>query len=57
MYEDPERAEVADWLDTHGWRAMGYDSLDEMRRLGRFVEIPSTDNRDAFSTFVVAERS
>ncbi len=57
VYEDPERAEVADWLDTHGWRAMGYDSLDEMRRLGRFVEIPSTDNRDAFSTFVVAERS
>jgi methyltransferase (TIGR00027 family) len=49
-YEDPNRAEVADWLTSHGWRAEAKPSQDEMRRLNRFVEIPDTDGQ-SFSTF------
>jgi methyltransferase (TIGR00027 family) len=56
VYNDPDRAELADWLADRGWQATGTDSLDEMRRLGRFVDVPMADQRDAFSTFVVAER-
>ncbi|MDF3342144.1 class I SAM-dependent methyltransferase [Mycolicibacterium septicum] len=55
IYEDPDRADVADWLGTHGWRADGVHSLDEMRRLGRYVELDHDDTR-AFSMFVTAER-
>lgn len=54
-YEDPDRADVAVWLDAHGWRAAKVDSQDEMRRLGRFVEIADSDGQ-SFSTFVTAER-
>ena len=36
MYNDPDRADVADWLDEHGWRATAVTSQDEMRRLGRW---------------------
>ncbi|KHO25784.1 class I SAM-dependent methyltransferase [Mycolicibacterium setense] len=56
IYEDPDRADVAEWLNDHGWRADGVHSLDEMRRLGRYVEIEHDDTR-AFSTFVTAEKS
>ena len=56
IYEDPDRADVAQWLGAHGWRAEGVHSLDEMRRLGRYVEIEHDDTR-AFSTFVTAEKS
>ncbi|QZH66278.1 class I SAM-dependent methyltransferase [Mycolicibacterium farcinogenes] len=55
IYEDPDRADVAEWLGVHGWRADGVHSLDEMRRLGRYVDIEHDDTR-AFSTFVTAER-
>ncbi|OBB13747.1 SAM-dependent methyltransferase [Mycolicibacterium setense] len=55
IYEDPDRADVAEWLNAHGWRADGVHSLDEMRRLGRYVEIEHDDTR-AFSTFVTAEK-
>ncbi|MGA5543148.1 class I SAM-dependent methyltransferase [Mycobacterium sp. NPDC051198] len=55
IYEDPDRADVAEWLGAHGWRAGGVHSLDEMRRLGRYVEIEHDDTR-AFSTFVTAEK-
>ncbi|MGV0807507.1 class I SAM-dependent methyltransferase [Mycolicibacterium setense] len=55
IYEDPDRADVAEWLNDHGWRADGVHSLDEMRRLGRYVEIEHDDTR-AFSTFVTAEK-
>lgn len=55
IYEDPDRADVADWLGTHGWRADGVHSLDEMRRLGRYVELDHDDTR-AFSMFVTAEK-
>ncbi|WP_193045176.1 SAM-dependent methyltransferase [Mycolicibacterium baixiangningiae] len=60
MYEDPDRAEVADWLDAHGWAATAVNSPQEMRRLDRWA-LPAemTDAADldrAFSTFVTAER-
>ncbi|OJZ70301.1 SAM-dependent methyltransferase [Mycobacterium paraffinicum] len=57
MYHDAHRADVTDWLNTHGWRAKAQQSTDEMRRLGRWIEnAPQTDDKDAFSDFVIAER-
>lgn len=55
MYNDPDRADVAEWLNAHGWRASAVTSRDEMRRLGRFVELPDADD-DAFATFSIAEK-
>ncbi len=55
IYEDPDRADVAEWLGAHGWRAGGVHSLDEMRRLGRYVELEHED-KGAFATFVTAEK-
>ena len=54
MYNDPDRADVAAWLNDHGWRASGLPSHEELRRLGRFVELEIADH-DAFSTFVTGE--
>jgi methyltransferase (TIGR00027 family) len=54
-YEDPDRADVAQWLDARGWRSAAVTSQDEMRRLGRAVELADTDG-DSFSTFVTAEK-
>lgn len=60
IYEDPDRAEVADWLDAHGWAATAVNSQQEMRRLNRWAlpaEMTDTADMDrAFSTFVTAER-
>jgi methyltransferase (TIGR00027 family) len=56
IYHDEDRASVAGWLDAHGWRAGAQHSQDEMRRLGRWVQVPMGDDRDAFSEFVTAER-
>jgi methyltransferase (TIGR00027 family) len=57
MYRDDHRANVADWLNDHGWRAHAQASTDEMRRLGRWIEnVPLADDKDAFSDFVIAER-
>ncbi|MGV0994110.1 MAG: class I SAM-dependent methyltransferase [Mycobacterium sp.] len=56
-YNDAHRAELTDWLNSHGWTATGQPSGDEMRRLNRWVEVSDADYRDGFSTFVVAERS
>jgi methyltransferase (TIGR00027 family) len=55
-YNDPDRAEVTDWLNAHGWLASGERSTDAMRRLDRWVEVPMADDPDAFSTFVVAQK-
>jgi methyltransferase (TIGR00027 family) len=55
IYSDPDRADVADWLAEHGWSSTATSSRDEMRRLGRAVELQQTDG-DAFSTFVTAIR-
>lgn len=54
-YDDPDRAEVADWLNRHGWRATAEPSQDVQRRLGRHVAL-QLDDGDAFATFVTAER-
>ena len=56
VYDDPLRADVTAWLNAHGWTASGIESTGEMRRLGRWVEVPSRDDGDGYSTFVVAER-
>jgi len=56
-YNDPERADVAEWLDEHGWRSSSVPSTEEMRRLNRWVEVPMGDDKDAFATFVVAEKA
>jgi methyltransferase (TIGR00027 family) len=50
-YEDPDRADVAVWLDEHGWKSAAVTSQDEMRRLGRAVALVDTGD-DSFSTFV-----
>lgn len=55
MYNDPDRANVADWLNAHGWRAKAVTSQDEMRRLGRFVELADAED-DRFATFATAEK-
>jgi methyltransferase (TIGR00027 family) len=55
MYNDPDRADVAEWLNARGWRATAITSQDEMRRLDRFVEIADADD-DAFATFATAEK-
>jgi len=57
IYNDPLRADVAEWLGAHGWTASATASNEEMRRLGRWIEVPDTQYRDAFSTFVIAERT
>ncbi|MBO0882861.1 MAG: class I SAM-dependent methyltransferase [Mycobacterium sp.] len=56
IYDDPDRADVAEWLDAHGWRSQSVASGDEQRRLGRWVEMPMADDEDAFAQFVTAER-
>lgn len=57
MYRDEHRADVADWLNEHGWRATSQNSVDEMARLGRRVDsVELDDDKDAFSDFVVGER-
>jgi methyltransferase (TIGR00027 family) len=57
MYRDENRADVSDWLNEHGWRATAQNSADEMRRLDRWVDdVPSADDKEAFSDFVTAER-
>jgi methyltransferase (TIGR00027 family) len=55
IYSDPDRADVAVWLAEHGWASTATSSRDEMRRLGRSVELQQTDG-NAFSTFVTAVR-
>ena len=58
IYEDPNRADVTEWLNAHGWQARGVHSLAEMRRLSRYVEFAEHPHDDAaFATFVTAERS
>lgn len=56
IYNDEDRADLTEWLGAHGWTADGTPSDVEMRRLGRWAEVPEEDYRDGFSTFVVAER-
>jgi methyltransferase (TIGR00027 family) len=55
-YNDEHRVDLTEWLNAHGWTATGTRSTDEMRRLGRWVDVPSQDEQEAFSTFVIARR-
>ncbi|MGV0643994.1 class I SAM-dependent methyltransferase [Mycolicibacterium sp. XJ2546] len=57
MYNDPDRADVAQWLDAHGWRSAAVTSRDEMQRLDRWVLPPEEYQADAFSAFVTAEKA
>jgi len=56
MYDDPDRADVAAWLDAHGWAASTVTSASEMRRLERFVSFGEASD-DSFSSFVVGVRT
>lgn len=56
-YNDPDRADVTEWLNAHGWLASGQPSTEEMRRLGHWVEVPMASDPDAFATFVVAQKA
>ncbi|GLE52298.1 putative S-adenosyl-L-methionine-dependent methyltransferase [Mycobacterium montefiorense] len=57
VYHDENRAVVADWLNNHGWRATGQSALDEMHRLGRWVDgKPMAEDKAAFAEFVTAQR-
>lgn len=56
-YDEPDRADPAEWLDAHGWRATVVESQDEMTRLGRWTDVPLRDGDDSFPRFVVAERA
>lgn len=57
IYHDEHRAAVSEWLNGHGWRATAQHSTDEMRRLGRWVNVPGGDDSDAFAEFVTALRN
>jgi methyltransferase (TIGR00027 family) len=57
MYNDPDRADVAEWLATHGWQTAAVTSADEMRRLDRWVLPPEHFDQEAFSSFVTGEKS
>ncbi|MBI3214234.1 MAG: SAM-dependent methyltransferase [Mycobacterium sp.] len=56
VYNDPDRTDLAQWLGQAGWRATEQRATQEMRRLGRWLDVPMSDDDDAFSNFVVAER-
>ncbi|BBZ09748.1 putative S-adenosyl-L-methionine-dependent methyltransferase [Mycolicibacterium doricum] len=56
IYEDVDRADVAEWLDTHGWTATAVRSQQEMRRLNRWALPAELTDEEAFSDFVTAEK-
>lgn len=57
VYNDPDRTELAGWLRNAGWTATAVPATEEMRRLDRWIDIPSAGDDDAFSSFVTAERN
>ena len=56
IYEDVDRADVAEWLDTHGWTASAVSSQQEMSRLNRWALPAELTDEEAFSDFVTAEK-
>jgi methyltransferase (TIGR00027 family) len=65
MYNDADRADVAEWLDAHGWTSASVTSQDEMRRLDRAIQVEPTPDSpgasssaqdSAFSSFVTGRR-
>ena len=55
-YDDPERADVADWLSEHGWRATAISARDVRLRLGRTSGLPVKQDA-TFARFVTALRN
>ena len=55
IYNDPDRADLIEWLSAHGWTATGAGSADEMKRLDRWIDVPGQDAEN-YSTYVIAER-
>ena len=55
-YDDPDRADVADWLSEHGWRATAISARDVRLRLGRTSGLPVKQDA-AFARFVTALRT
>ena len=56
-YNDVHRADVAEWLNAHGWTATSTASSDAIKRLDRWAEVPGQEEQDNFSWFVVADRT
>jgi methyltransferase (TIGR00027 family) len=56
-YNDEDRADLVEWLNGAGWVATGLKSTDEMRRLGRWIDVPLSHDDDAFSLFVTAAKT
>jgi len=56
MYDDPDRANVTQWLNEHGWRAEAVTSAAEMVALGRWVLPLEEAQGDGFSYFVTAQK-
>ncbi|MCG5434492.1 class I SAM-dependent methyltransferase [Mycobacterium sp. MYCO198283] len=56
IYDDPDRADVAEWLNAHGWAAHATSSRDAMQRLGRWSLPEEFSDEEAFSHFVTAQR-
>ena len=56
-YNDVHRADLAEWLNAHGWTATASASNDAMKRLDRWVEVPGQEDQETFTWFVVADRT
>jgi len=55
-FEDPDRADVAEWLDAHGWRTHTLPVTEEIRRLDRGIDVLMADESKSLVDFVVGER-
>ena len=55
MYDDPDRADVTEWLEAHGWTASAVTSRDAMTAADRWV-LPADADERAFAEFVSAQR-
>jgi methyltransferase (TIGR00027 family) len=54
IYDDPNRSDVAGWLDEHGWQAVAVQSRQVQQQLGRHIELENADE-DAYSKLITAE--
>ena len=55
MYNDPDRADVAEWLGGHGWRTQRRD-VPRRDSVGSVASSSWLNDRDLFATFVTAEK-
>ena len=53
-FRDPDRADVTEWLEGHGWRTHTLPVTEEIRRLGRGTDMAYGSK--SFADFVVGER-